>query len=355
MCVITWDVGVKNLSFCVTNLDATRILAWADLDTSIRRGTSLSRTVKLMCDFLDEYTSSNETFRSFVGSVRTCLIENQPKKNPTMRVVSGILGTYLYKKFGWTPLYFNPAHKLTGVDVGQAFDFFSSQIANDFGAKNKKGGRRARWGSKEAASAYRMRKQASICETRRLLQTETELRIWLPFFERHPKKDDLSDTYLMARAYARGSARFVEEEDSSDSDSKSEAEGEGEGEDGAGGGGGAGGGAGPTTCPLRHILSGPCPVKSKKSDDVLGHAKYCLEERLHKEYGSSDSFDQVVRSILKKSKCKGIVTFRTFLESRACICDRQCDIVPWMFPEAHWRTLFGPSQVTGTTGSGGGP
>lgn len=333
MCVITWDVGVKNLSFCVTNPDATRILAWADLDTTIRRGMSLSVTVKKLCDFLDEYTSSNETFRSFVGSVRTCLIENQPKKNPTMRVVSGILGTYLYNKFGWTPLYFNPAHKLTGVDVGQAFEF---------GAKNKKGGRRARWGSKEAASAYRMRKQASICETRRLLETEAELRIWLPFFERHPKKDDLSDTYLMARAYARGSARFVEEEegeqDSSDSDSDSDSEAEGEG--------GAGGGAGPTTCPLRHILSGPCPVKSKKSDDVLAHAKFCLEERLHKEYGSSDSFDQVIRSILKKSKCKGIVTFRTFLESRACSCDdRQCDIVPWMFPEAHWRTLFGPSQV----------
>lgn len=328
--VITWDVGIKNLSFCVTNADATHILAWADLDTSIRRGTSLSVTVKKMCDFLDEYTSSNETFRSFVGSVRTCLIENQPKKNPTMRVVSGILGTYLYKTFGWTPLYFNPAHKLTGVDIGQAFEF---------GKKKKK----SRWGSKEAASAYRMRKQASICETRRLLETEPCLRTWLPFFERHPKKDDLSDTFLMARAYSRGSARFVEAElDSTDSDS-----GDGDSESSpplssstttttttsAGAGGGI-------TCTLQQIVSGLCPVKSKKADELLPHAKFCLEERLHKEYGSLDSLDQVVRKIIKTSKSKGIVAFRTFLQERPCSCG-SCDVVAWMFPEAHWRTLFG--------------
>jgi hypothetical protein len=321
MNIVTWDVGVKNLSFCVTNSDATHILAWADLDTSIRRGTSLSATVKKMCDFLDEYTSSNETFRSFVGSVRTCLIENQPKKNPTMRVVSGILGTYLYKKFGWTPLYFNPAHKLTGVDVGQAFEF---------GTKRRK----ARWGSKEAASAYRMRKQASICETRRLLECEGDLRSWLPFFERHPKKDDLSDTFLMARAYSRGSARFVEAAESSSDSDESEAESEAAAE-----------AAYPTTttCLLQRVVSGPCPVKSKKADELLPHAKFCLEERLHKEYGSSDSFEDVVRKIIRTSKCKGIVAFKTFLQERPCTCGT-CDVVAWMFPEAHWRTLFGASR-----------
>jgi hypothetical protein len=323
MCIITWDVGVKNLSFCVTTSDATQILAWADLDTSIRRGTSLSATVKKMCDFLDEYTSSNETFRSFVGSVQTCLIENQPKKNPTMRVVSGILGTYLYKKFGWTPLYFNPAHKLTGVDVGQAFEFGS-------GSKRRK----ARWGSKEAASAYRMRKQASICETRRLLESVAELRVWLPFFERHPKKDDLSDTFLMARAYSRGTARFVEAAESS-SDSESEAEEATAASAGAGGG---------NACVLHRVVSGPCPVKSKKADELLSHAKFCLEERLHKEYGSSDSFDEVVRKIIRTSKCKGIVAFKTFLQERACSCGT-CNVVTWMFPEAHWRTLFGERRA----------
>lgn len=336
MSIITWDVGIKNLSFCVTNSDATQILAWADLDTSIRRGTSLSATVKKMCDFLDEYTSSNETFRSFVGSVRTCLIENQPKKNPTMRVVSGILGTYLYKSFGWTPLYFNPAHKLTGVDVGQAFEF---------GKGTKKGGRKARWGSKEAGSAYRMRKQASICETRRLLESLEPLRAWLLFFERHPKKDDLADTFLMARAYARGSARFVEAADEEESSSSGDDDDSDE-EDTL---------LLTNVCSLHRLVSGPCPVKSKKPDDVLSHAKFCLEERLHKEYGSLDSFDQVVRGILKKSKCKGIVAFRTFLESRTCSCNRQCDVINWMFPEAHWRTLFGTGTTgtTGTTASGG--
>ncbi len=143
----------------------------------------------------------------------------------------------------------------------------------------------------------------------------------------------------MARAYSRGTARFVEAESSDESDSSEEEKEPVDGREGAS----AGAGGANVSCVLRQVMSGPCPTKSKKVDELLPHAKFCLEERLHKEYGSSDSFEEVVKKVITKSKCKGIVAFRTFLQERPCTCGT-CNIVTWMFPEAHWRTLFGPSN-----------
>lgn len=316
--VLAWDVGIKNLSFCVYARDHT-ILAWDDLDTSIRRGTSLSCTVKKLTEFLDGFCAT-ERFTSVRGRITHCVIENQPKRNPTMRVVSGILGTYFFIKFGWTPLYFNPAHKLAGVDIGQAMDFGQ--------ARRRKG---SRWGTKEAANAYRMRKRASIEETRRLLQTDPRFRTWLVFFERHRKKDDLGDTLLMARAFLHAPPVVVEDSDDSDSSSSDDShDSDGvvalEEEDGD------------HSCPLREIMRAcPAPGKSKTApSDSVEHFKFCLEERLHKEYGSDKSLSECAEQIVKKSKAKGIQDFRPKLN---CTCGR-CEWVGWVLYEPHWRTMF---------------
>jgi hypothetical protein len=314
--VIAWDVGIKNLSYCVYARDHT-ILAWDDLDTSIRRGTSLSVTVKKLTEFLDGFCAS-EQFTSIRPRISHCVIENQPKRNPTMRVVSGILGTYFMVKYGWPPLYFNPAHKLAGVDIGQAFEF---------GEKSRK----RRWGSKEAANAYRMRKRASIEETRRLLQTDVRFRDWLQFFERHRKKDDLGDTLLMARAFLH--APNIEVQDDSDSESDAEVCSDTEAD--------AGVASAARTCALAEFMrQHPRPSKSKSAPtDSVPHFKYCLEDRLHKEYGSNESFTDVVEKVVKRSKSKGIVCFREFLASKPCECSR-CDWVGWLLYEPHWTTMF---------------
>ncbi len=312
--ILAWDVGVKNLSFCVYACDHT-ILAWDDLDTSIRRGTSLSQTVQKFTQFLDSFCAS-ERFTNLRARITHCVIENQPKRNPTMRVVSGILGTYFFIKFGWAPVYYNPTHKLAGVDLDQAFEFGN--------ARRRKG----RWGSKEAGSAYRMRKRASIEETRRLLQTDPRFRDWLVFFERHRKKDDLGDTFLMARAFLHAPPVVdVEEESSSDESSDESAEEPTADEPSAG-----------VRCPLHVFMRArPSPGKSKTApSDSVEHFKFCLEDRLHKEYGSDKSLQTCIDHIVKKSKAKGIQDFRTNLN---CSCG-QCDWVSWILHEPHWKTMF---------------
>ncbi len=312
--ILAWDVGVKNLSFCVYARDHT-ILAWDDLDTSIRRGTSLSLTVQKFTQFLDSFCAS-ERFTNLRGLITHCVIENQPKRNPTMRVVSGILGTYFYIKFGWAPVYYNPTHKLAGVDLDQAFEFGK--------ARRHKG----RWGSKEAGNAYRMRKRASIEETRRLLQTDPRFRAWLVFFERHRKKDDLGDTFLMARAFLHAPPVEVEvEEDGSSDSSSSDDDCEQNVVEPVG-----------VDCTVRTLIrSHPSPGKSKTAPlESVEHFKFCLEDRLHKEYGSDKPLHDCVNHIIKKSKAKGIQDFRTNLD---CTCG-QCDWIAWILHEPHWRTMF---------------
>lgn len=313
--ILAWDVGVKNLSFCVYARDHT-ILAWDDLDTSIRRGTSLSQTVQKFTQFLDSFCAS-ERFTNLRGSITHCVIENQPKRNPTMRVVSGILGTYFFIKFGWAPVYYNPAHKLASVDLDQAFEFGKSRR------------RKGRWGSKEAGNAYRMRKRASIEETRRLLQTDTRFREWLVFFERHRKKDDLGDTFLMARAFLHAPPVEVEDDSSDDSSSSEDGEEAFQTEAEAGTG---------SDCPLRTFMRAhPTPGKSKTApSESVEHFKFCLEERLHKEYGTGKTLQSCVDHIVKKSKAKGIQDFRTNLN---CTCG-QCEWIEWILHEPHWKTMF---------------
>lgn len=315
--ILSWDVGVKNLSFCVYARDHT-ILAWDDLDTSIRRGTSLSQTVQKFTQFLDIFCAS-EQFTNVRGRITHCVIENQPKRNPTMRVVSGILGTYFFIKFGWGPVYYNPTHKLAGVDIDQAFEFGK--------ARRRKG----RWGSKEAGSAYRMRKRASIEETRRILQTDPRFRDWLVFFERHRKKDDLGDTFLMARAFLHAPPPIEEGDDESSDEESSEENDpiEEEEEEKV---------EVENTCPLRKLMRAhPNPGKSKTApSESVEHFKFCLEDRLHKEYGTDKSLITCVDHIVKKSKAKGIQDFRSNLN---CTCG-QCDWTGWILHEPHWKTMF---------------
>ncbi len=319
--IISWDVGVKNLSFCIYTRDH-QILAWDDLDTSIRRGTSLAMTVKKMTDYLNDF--HDQRLLVFKHRITHCVIENQPKRNPTMRVVSGIIGTFFYMKCGWAPVYYNPVHKLASVDFGA----FENVTTNQ---KKKK----ARWGSREAASAYRMRKQASIEETRRLLQEYSQFRGWLQFFERHRKKDDLGDTLLMSRAFLKaGEPVEADSESSSDSDSDEEAD---EPKEEAGTGAGAGAIA---SCALQVLLRNPIGQKTKTKSNSFEYYKFCLEDRLHKEYGKDGTFQDAIQRVLKSSKAQGILDFKRFLgELPVCSCGT-CNIFQWMFTEPHWKHMF---------------
>ncbi len=314
-----WDIGLKNLSVCAYNTSTHEILLWDVCDTGVRGKAGLSQIVRQLVNFLRDFVDT-PAFKRVLPSVVRNVIENQPKMNPTMRVVSSIVGSFFYMRFNWTPLYYNPAYKLMNVDFG----------ALPTAAPPPTGRRRLRRNSTEFASAYRMRKRASIDETRRILETEYAPTEWLTFFERHRKKDDLADTFLMARVYSRAPPTTLEEQESGDflDDSSSSSS-----DDNT---------AAPEepTCPLQAVQ---IPPKLRKyTAGNLGHAKFCIEERLHKEYASGAEFFTTLERIVQTSKCKGILEFREMLQTCSCESKDTCrrELFTRMFPEPHWKIMF---------------
>jgi hypothetical protein len=323
MVVLFWDIGLKNLSVCAYR-ENREIVMWDVCDTGVRGKAGLSAIVQYLSDFLERF-SKTESFLEIQGQVRRNVIENQPKMNPTMRIVSSIVGTFFYMKFGWKPMYYNPAYKLMHVNMG------TTTTTTTTTGTNKNGRKRTRKGSPEFASAYRMRKRASIDETRRVLENEYAATKWLPFFELHSKKDDLADTFLMARAYFRGNNTDDDADDDTDGDDDD-----------------VGDDVESVTCPIAMLYHTGPPVKKTRTPCTefpasLGHYKFLLEERLHKDYGADKNLWSVLENIKRTSRCKGIVLVRDEVSCR-CTCDNadECRmrLWKWLFQEAHWSRMF---------------
>lgn len=310
---IFWDVGLKNLSYLIFNPNESTIVAWDVVDTGIRGKCGLTQIVKKMVDFFDSL--------SFLRTVSLCIIENQPRLNPTMRVISGILGTYMYTKYNQRVIYYNPSYKLMNVDLAQTFENAGNELPVQQTFQNK----RRRRNPTERGNAYRMRKKASIYETRRILQEHTKYHTWLIFFENHrSKQDDLADTFLMALTYNKNpECELSESESESDSSSESEII---EENDSA----------------FLQLLRTPCVQRVKTFEQSYGHYKFCLEDKLRKFYGKNESIVVCTKQILKASKCKGIVELKKALETLQILDDPASlsRFINWLLPEPHWKSLF---------------
>ena len=83
MKIVSFDVGVKNLSFCIVD-EKEKIIKWENINLSDSpiRG---DKQIALICE-LDN--------RPFLLDADIILIEKQPRFNPTMRVMGGCIKTY---------------------------------------------------------------------------------------------------------------------------------------------------------------------------------------------------------------------------------------------------------------------
>jgi hypothetical protein len=271
--------------------------------------------------------------------------------NPMMRVVSGILGTFFYTKYSWKPIYFNPAHKLASVDISQAFESAGITDVNPNDLHRKRRGHKKNTQTrKEFSNAYRMRKRASIFETRRILQNEvTRYEEWLIFFEKHKRKqDDLADTLLMARAFIGSNPNPNHVHDDSPDDNSDADDNSDNSDDSPTDADNSDNSPDVKPCVFRETTRTMNPTKSKVFSDDYPHYKFCLEERLHKEYGKGRSLNDVLHELIQKSKCKGIQSFRERLRTMTCTCNGNCggvnSLYSWMFHENHWEIMFGDKK-----------
>ena len=160
MLLLSFDIGIKNLAYCLMDTLDNSILDWNVLDCS-----GPNETLRV----IEEIDSL-----SYLTSADIVLLEKQPSFNPKMRNISTALYVYFILRIQHEQnrlckiMFYSPKYKLKCIDI-------------EIEHKSK--------------SKYRQNKNLGIVHTRALLKTHID------FFERHKKKDDLADCFLQALSY----------------------------------------------------------------------------------------------------------------------------------------------------------
>ena len=162
MIILSFDVGIKNLAYCLLDSETKDILDWNIIDC-----TSTNLVLKMIKE-LDSLTHLLES--------NLILIEKQPSFNPKMRIISTAIYVYFTLRINHEQnknikiIYYSAKHKLKLCEVKL---------------------------NKPCKSKYSNNKKLAIEQTKILLNTNT----FLNFFLSHKKKDDLADCYLQAISY----------------------------------------------------------------------------------------------------------------------------------------------------------
>ena len=173
MIILSFDVGIVNLAYCIFDTTTCKILSWEVV--TLQNNTFNALYISLIKE-LDA--------RKHLLNVDIVIIEKQPSFNPKMRVVSGCLQTYFFirgvvdKDRIKNVEFFSPKHKLkcyTGPELTLT-------------SKNK--------------SKYSQTKMMGVLIAQSKLEEFKETPETMKIFNESKKKDDLSDCYLQAITYA---------------------------------------------------------------------------------------------------------------------------------------------------------
>ena len=173
MRILSFDVGILNLAYCIFNTETLKIEYW-----EIIKLENLKDHGKLHVNLITELDKRNH----LIDGTDTVLIEKQPSFNPKMRIIASCLQTYFFirgvidseNKIGIIK-FFSPKHKLKCYN--------GTEIAVT--GKTK----------------YLQTKQMSIIICKEKLEEYSEPDEIKNMFELSKKKDDLADCYLQAITY----------------------------------------------------------------------------------------------------------------------------------------------------------
>ena len=163
--ILSFDVGSKNLAYCVLSDDGKTIHHWENFDVSAEGNDS---TKDQRCLLL--YTKLTERMSKF-EKCNIVLIENQ--MNKTMMVIASMIEMFFttHKK---KTIRYNASNKLEGMEG------------------NKKGKRN-----------YSNRKKLSVELTKAFLKDNPQDKELVDMFYGCVKKDDLGDSLLQAVSYVK--------------------------------------------------------------------------------------------------------------------------------------------------------
>ena len=173
MRILSFDVGILNLAYCIFNTKLLKIEHW-----EIIKLENLKDHGKLHVNLITELDKRNH----LIDGIDTVLIEKQPSFNPKMRIIASCLQTYFFIRGVIDSSnkikiikFFSPKHKLKCYN--------GTEIAVT--GKTK----------------YLQTKQMSIIICKEKLEEYSEPDEIKNMFELSKKKDDLADCYLQAITY----------------------------------------------------------------------------------------------------------------------------------------------------------
>lgn len=172
--IVSFDVGIKNMAYCILDKDTKAIEDWnvVQLTENIKDLDSISDSLINLLDEILDNTDSHEL---------CVLIENQPAmKNPTMKSVQMVLYTY-----------FILMRKKLGLQV--SVDFVSASRKLKYMVQNYPDMNRTE-------KSYKANKANAVAYCKYYLHSKEDEKN-LDFFQRHKKKDDLSDALIQALSF----------------------------------------------------------------------------------------------------------------------------------------------------------
>lgn len=166
--LLSIDVGIKNLAMCMIDPSTKKIRHW-DVD-----GVPPNHSDGLFLSLIKHLEK-----KPWILESRKVLIEKQPDRNKGMKSVEHLLHAYLLAK--------DPTREVIIWDAR-------------FKVPDVAGPGKARYAARKAASIERAR---TFIEA-----TNSE---WVPYFDKHKKKDDLADTVMQALSYINRSGAPAED------------------------------------------------------------------------------------------------------------------------------------------------
>ena len=166
MKILSFDVGIKNLAYCIYDSKSQKILNWNILDITANKNDNACAH---MVNLLDKCTD--------LLDCDLVLIEKQPSRNNKMRIIEGLLNAYFVIK-GIT----DKESGITKVIV--------------YSAKHKLGKDTFR-----GKSNYTQRKKLGVFRTEAFLKQYSQTDEFHSMFVNSKKKDDLADSLLQALSY----------------------------------------------------------------------------------------------------------------------------------------------------------
>ena len=168
MRVVSWDIGITNLAYCL--MEDREIIEWGIIDIR-EEGNPKKKNINKIGPILIQKMLEQDK----LIDVDHILIENQPSlKNPVMKSIQMILYSYYVMK----KIEFNRIKDIHFISASNKLKVYDGP---EFEVKVK--------------SSYSRRKKLAILHTNYLLKDNF---IKLSFLNQHKKKDDLCDTYLQS-------------------------------------------------------------------------------------------------------------------------------------------------------------